>query len=47
FQNQPQMVTLSQPSNIEVVIVDSDEKLDALKKELAKAKVISFADMAP
>ncbi len=42
FQNQPQVVTFSKPSNIEVVIVDSDEKLDIFKKELAKAKVISF-----
>ncbi|CAG1772070.1 hypothetical protein BAC2_02149, partial [uncultured bacterium] len=42
FQNQPQVVTFSKPSNIEVVIVDSDDKLDVLKKELAKAKVISF-----
>lgn len=42
FQNQPQMIAMSQPSNIEVVIVDSQTKLDALKIELAKAKVISF-----
>ncbi|MBL8101086.1 MAG: DNA polymerase I [Anaerolineales bacterium] len=42
FQNQPQVVTFSQPSNIEVVLVDTDEKLNALAKELAKAKVISF-----
>ncbi|MBE0669291.1 MAG: DNA polymerase I [Anaerolineales bacterium] len=42
FQNQPQVVTFSQPSNIEVVLVDTDEKLNALVKELAKANVISF-----
>ena len=30
------------PSNIEVIIVDTDEKLNDLAKELAKAKVISF-----
>lgn len=43
FQNQPQVVaTLSQSSRIEVVIVDSDDQLEALKKELSKAKVISF-----
>lgn len=42
FQNKPQVVTFSQPSNIEVVLVDTDEKLNALVKELAKANVISF-----
>jgi DNA polymerase-1 len=42
FVNQPQVIPVSQPTNIEVVIVDSDEKLDALKNELAMAKVISF-----
>jgi DNA polymerase-1 len=42
FQNQPQIVTFSQPSKIEVIVVDTNEKLDALTKELAKAKVISF-----
>ncbi len=42
FVNAPQVVSFSQPSNIEVVIVDSDEKLDALKKTLEKSKVISF-----
>jgi DNA polymerase-1 len=40
FVNAPVMIT--QPSRIEVVIVDSDEKLNDLKKDLAKAKVISF-----
>ena len=42
FQNQPQVVTFSQPSTIEVIVVDTNEKMDALAKELAKAKVISF-----
>ncbi|NOT03597.1 MAG: DNA polymerase I [Anaerolineales bacterium] len=42
FVNAPQVVSFSQPSNIEVVIVDSDEKLDKLKKALEKSKVISF-----
>ena len=42
FVNAPQIVSFSQPSNINVVIVDSDEKLDALKKTLEKSKVISF-----
>ncbi|MBK9602925.1 MAG: DNA polymerase I [Anaerolineales bacterium] len=40
FVNAP--VIVSTPSKIDVTIVDSDEKLNALKKELAKAKVISF-----
>ena len=42
FQNQPQIVTFSQPSKIEVIVVDTNEKLNDLTKELAKAKVISF-----
>ncbi|MBI3153311.1 MAG: DNA polymerase I [Chloroflexi bacterium] len=42
FQNEPQVVTISKPSTIEVIVVDSDVKLEALKKELAKAKVIAF-----
>ena len=42
FVNQPQIVSTVQATKIEVVIVDTEEKLDALKKELAKAKVISF-----
>ncbi|MBC7879500.1 MAG: DNA polymerase I [Anaerolineales bacterium] len=42
FVNEPQVVSVSPVSNIEVVIVDTEEKLNALKKELAKAKVISF-----
>ncbi|MBL0346097.1 DNA polymerase I [Candidatus Villigracilis affinis] len=40
FVNAP--VIVSSPSKIDVTIVDSDEKLNALKKELAKAKVVSF-----
>ncbi|MBK7319321.1 DNA polymerase I [Candidatus Villigracilis affinis] len=40
FVNAP--VIVSTPSKIDVTVVDSDEKLNALKKELAKAKVISF-----
>ena len=43
FVNQPQVVvSVIPPSRIEVVIVDSEEKLSALKQDLAKAKVISF-----
>jgi len=41
FVNQPQAAPVSS-SSIEVVIVDSDEKLNKLAKELDKAKVISF-----
>ena len=43
FVNEPQ--TISSPiiqSNIEVIIVDTDEKLSALVEELNKAKVVSF-----
>ncbi|WKZ35673.1 MAG: DNA polymerase I [Anaerolineales bacterium] len=42
FVNQPQIVPIPQASNIEVVIVDSDEKLNSLVKDLAKAGAISF-----
>jgi len=43
FANEPQPVAVEiKPSNIEVVIVDSDEKLENLAKELGKAKIISF-----
>ncbi len=42
FVNQPQVVIAPQTSKIEVVIVDSQDKLDALTKELGKAKVIFF-----
>ena len=38
---QPVAVAIK-PSNIDVVIVDTDEKLKSLAKELDKAKVISF-----
>ncbi|MBI5842765.1 MAG: DNA polymerase I [Chloroflexi bacterium] len=44
FVNEPQVV-IEPPkinSNIEVVIVDNEDKLSALAKELSKAKVISF-----
>ncbi|HMX18705.1 MAG TPA: DNA polymerase I [Anaerolineales bacterium] len=40
FVNAP--VIVSTPSKIEVTVVDTDEKLGALKNELARAKVISF-----
>lgn len=42
FVNEPQVVTEIKPSNIEVVIVDTEAKLRDLTKELSKAKVISF-----
>jgi DNA polymerase-1 len=42
FVNAPQIISVVPKTNIEVVIVDSEQKLDSLKKELAKAKVISF-----
>ncbi len=42
FVNEPQVVYATQASNIEVIIVDTLEKLDDLAKELAKASVISF-----
>jgi len=42
FVNQPQVVTISQSTNIEVAIVDSQDKLDSLTRELAKARAISF-----
>lgn len=41
FAATPQVVSIPK-TNIEVVIVDSPDKLDALKKDLAKAKVIAF-----
>ncbi|HNH77934.1 MAG TPA: DNA polymerase I [Anaerolineales bacterium] len=40
FVNAP--VIVSTPSKIEVTVVDTDEKLGALKNELTRAKVISF-----
>ena len=42
FVNEPQVVYVPKDSNIEVVIVDSQDKLNDLAKQLAKAKVISF-----
>ncbi|MCZ2121490.1 MAG: DNA polymerase I [Anaerolineales bacterium] len=42
FETQAAPVIIATPSKIEVVIVDSDDKLESLKKELAKAQVISF-----
>jgi DNA polymerase-1 len=42
FINEPQVVYSPKSSNIEVIIVDSQDKLDDLKLQLAKAKVISF-----
>jgi DNA polymerase-1 len=43
FVNEPQVVyTPNITSNIEVIIVDDDDKLSALTRELAKARVISF-----
>ena len=42
FVNQPQVVYSPHSSNIEVIIIDTDDKLNGLVKELSKAKVISF-----
>jgi DNA polymerase-1 len=42
FANEPQVVKVETKSNIEVVIVDDEEKLKNLAKELSKAKVIAF-----
>jgi DNA polymerase-1 len=42
FVNEPQIVSAPQETKIEVVIVDTDDKLKDLVKELSKAKVISF-----
>jgi DNA polymerase I len=42
FVNQPQVVSVPQEANIEVVIVDTEAKLKDLAKELSHAKVISF-----
>jgi len=43
FVNEPVIVqTTTQPSNIEVIIVDTQDKLDDLAKQLAKASIISF-----
>jgi DNA polymerase-1 len=42
FVNEPQVIYAPQASNIEVIIVDTDDKLNDLAKELAKTSVISF-----
>jgi DNA polymerase-1 len=44
FVNEPQVVysSLAQTPNIEVIVVDTLEKLNDLAKELAKASIISF-----
>ncbi|MDP1715821.1 MAG: DNA polymerase I [Anaerolineales bacterium] len=42
FVNQPQVVYSPQPSNIEVITIDTDDKLNDLVQKLSKAKVISF-----
>jgi DNA polymerase-1 len=42
FVNEPQVVVEIKPASIEVVVVDTDDKLKALAQELKKAKVISF-----
>ena len=42
FVNQPQAVYSPQPSNIEVITVDTDDKLNDLVQELSKVNVISF-----
>lgn len=42
FVSEPQVVKVETKSNIEVVIVDDEEKLKSLVKELSKAKVIAF-----
>jgi len=43
FVNEPQVVPIAaQSSNIEVIIVDTQDKLDGLEKELSKAGLISF-----
>ncbi len=42
FVNQPQVVYSPQPSKIEVITIDTDDKLNDLVQELSKAKVISF-----
>ncbi|HCK66538.1 MAG TPA: DNA polymerase I [Anaerolineae bacterium] len=42
FVSEPQVVKAETKSNIEVIIVDDEEKLKSLAKELSKAKVIAF-----
>lgn len=42
FVNQPQVIYSPQSANIEVITVDTENKLNDLVQELSKAKVISF-----
>ncbi len=42
FVNEPQIVSMQRESNLEVEIVNSEDKLNALAKELSKAKTIAF-----
>lgn len=42
FASEPQIVQVKTTSNIEVIIVDTEEKANRLAKELNKAKVIAF-----
>src|SRR5690606_15799064 len=42
FSNEPQVVKVETTSTIEVIIVDTEETLKSLAKELGKAKVIAF-----
>ncbi|MDO8752540.1 MAG: DNA polymerase I, partial [Anaerolineales bacterium] len=42
FVNQPQISNSPQSANIEVVTVDTDEKLETLVRELSNANIISF-----
>lgn len=42
FQNQPQEVFFGQPSKIEVILVDTEEKLEELARKLINAEVIAF-----
>ncbi len=42
FASEPQVAVEIKPANIEVIVVDNEEKLKALAKELEKAQVISF-----
>jgi len=42
FVNEPQMIPATQTSNLEVIIVDTEEKLADLTRQLANAPTISF-----
>lgn len=42
FANEPQVIAQIKESEIEVIVVDDEEKLKALVKELGKAKMIAF-----